>query len=66
MSYDYFLFVKLLDVVFPTQLEYDLQFDIVTDLYDEFLEWDTMEGDLYEVIIQFLEENNVRIKHKLS
>ena len=54
MDYSFFLFVKLLDEISPTQLEYDLQFETVTDLYNEFLEWDTAEGDLYDAIIQFI------------
>lgn len=54
MDYNFFLFVKLLDEISPSKIEYDLQFEIVSDMYNKFLAWDTMDGDLYEAIIKFI------------
>jgi hypothetical protein len=59
MDYNFFLFTKLHDVIFPSKVEYDLQFDNLKVLFYEWEEWDEKNGDgigTYESILKFLEK----------
>ena len=59
MDYNFFLFTKLNDVIFPSKVEYDLQFRYMIVLFHEWEEWDSKNGDgigTYESILQFLQK----------
>lgn len=38
MNYSFFLFCKLAELIHPTYLEYDVQFAVLTRLYEEYKE----------------------------
>jgi hypothetical protein len=57
MDYNFFLFTKLHEVVFKPKTEYDILFDELIKLYEEWEEWDLKNAsDLgtYESILKFL------------
>lgn len=65
MDYNFFLFTKLHEVIFKPKTEYDILFNELIILYDEWEQWDIVAcpSDLgtYDSILKFLknhEESN--------
>lgn len=61
MNYNFFLFTKLNDVIFPSNQEYDLQFRYLEILFKEWEQWDLEHGNqigTYESIEKFLTRHN--------
>lgn len=59
MDYNFFLFIKLNDLLFPSKVEYDLQFRYMEVKFKEWQEWDFINGHemgAYESIIKFLKK----------
>jgi len=57
MEYNFFLFTKLHEIIFNPKTEYDILFDELTILYEDWEVWDLKNGrdiGTYESILQFL------------
>lgn len=57
MEYNFFLFSKIYDLHFNSELEYDLLFDKILSLYEEWKVWDSDFGafyNTYESMEEFL------------
>ena len=59
MEYNFFLFTKLHEIIFNPKTEYDILFDELTILYEDWEVWDLKNGrdiGTYESILQFLDK----------
>lgn len=59
MEYNFFLFTKLHEIIFNPKTEYDILFDELILLYEDWQVWDTKNGrniGTYESILQFLDK----------
>lgn len=61
MNYNFFLFVKLNDVIFPSKVEYDLQFEYLQVKFREWEEWDLINVNAdkvgaYESMLNFIQK----------
>lgn len=62
MEYNFFLFTKLHELCFNSELEYDLLFEELITLYEDWKGWDSNFGAVYttyESMEQFLLEVKV-------
>jgi len=60
LSYDFFLFCKLSDIINPHDTEYDIEFEERKAEYAEFLDSDynDLEAGLYDCIHEYLHRND--------
>lgn len=68
MNYSLYLFSKLFDVVINLECEYDVMFEFVNDLFNDFQFSkynDTNKGE-YECIVKFLTENKQVITNQFK
>jgi hypothetical protein len=59
MDYNFFLFTKLHEIIFNPKTEYDILWEELILLYEDWEEWDSKNGDgigTYESILQFLQK----------
>jgi len=59
MEYTFFLFTKLHEIIFNPKTEYDILFDELILLHEDWQVWDTKNGrniGTYESILQFLDK----------
>ena len=59
MNYSFYLFSKLFDVVINLECEYDVMYEFINDLFNdfEFSKYNDSNLGEYECIVKFLTEN---------
>jgi hypothetical protein len=59
MNYSFYLFSKLFDVVINLECEYDVMYEFINDLFNdfEFSKYNNNKSGEYECIVKFLTEN---------